>query len=113
MLRHCRHCTAECIMIWSTPEASQALHHVQMYYQHHQSGTAVMLGAASRLIFSSAWDYSVRMWRRASPHTCASVLTFPDWVWSVKPKGHTLLVQPRCAAGARGPVEMFAERPAK
>ena len=46
-----------------------------------------------RLIYSSAWDYSVRMWQRASPHTCASVLTFSDWVWSVRPKGHTLLVQ--------------------
>lgn len=52
----------------------------------------IMLRHVCRLIYSSAWDYSVRMWRRSAPHACASVLTFPDWVWSVKPKGHTLLV---------------------
>ena len=55
---------------------------------------AVQLTAARahRLLYSSAWDYSVRYWRRSQPHTCVSVINLGDWVWSVKPKGNSLLV---------------------
>ena len=46
-----------------------------------------------RLLYSSAWDYTVRCWRRSQPHKVASVVNLGDWVWSVKPKGHNLLVR--------------------
>jgi WD40 repeat protein len=51
--------------------------------QHTGPVSSVALGAAN--IFSGSWDYSVRVWSRATLQQLA-LLSFPDWVDCLAPR---------------------------
>ena len=43
-----------------------------------------------RFMASGSWDYTARIWSRASLR-CRAVLTFPDWLWDLRAAGGNLL----------------------
>ncbi|KAK9845078.1 hypothetical protein WJX74_010356 [Apatococcus lobatus] len=88
------------IRMWSADPATAgaALFDIEGSAGSHlvgHTGPVTCLELDDSFLASGSWDYTARIWSRASLR-CRAVITFPDWLWDLRAAGGNLLV----AAGA-------------